>query len=106
MPQPVADRRVILLHSDAPAKPVMGAACTGCGVCCAAEPCPLGVFISRRRHGACDALTWDADAGRYHCGAVSRPGLFLSWLPAAWARRLVLRWISSASGCDSDLVVD
>lgn len=103
MPQPDRDVRVIHLHASAPAKPAVGAACNGCGVCCAAEPCPLGVWITRRRRGACAALLWDADAARYHCGAVTRPGRFLPWLPAGLARRLALRWIASARGCDASI---
>lgn len=97
---------VILLQPEAPAKPSPGLPCNGCGVCCAAEPCPLGQWVSRRRRGACDALLWDADAHRYHCGMVVAPRRFVRWLPAALMRRLALRWISSASGCDSDLLAD
>jgi hypothetical protein len=105
MPQPPSTphQRVILLQPEAPAKPAVGAACNGCGVCCAADPCPLGMFISRRRHGACAALLWDSMAARYQCGAVAAPERFLRWLPASLARRLALRWIASARGCDADI---
>ncbi len=97
-------QQVILLHADAPPKPPAGAACNGCGVCCAAEPCPLGALLSRRRRGACRALLWEAEGrGRYRCGVVAAPRRFVPWLPAAWTRRLALRWISSASGCDCTL---
>lgn len=99
-------RQVILLHAEAPAKPPEGAPCNGCGACCAAEPCPLGVLISRRRAGACAALSWDAGAGRYRCGAAADPGRHLPWLPAAWARGLTLRWISAGSGCDANFHID
>ena len=37
-------RQAIHLHALAPAKPHTGAACNGCGVCCAWQPCPLGVL--------------------------------------------------------------
>jgi len=40
-------REVILIHPEAPAKPPLGAPCNGCGVCCLAEPCPVGVLVSR-----------------------------------------------------------
>lgn len=101
--------RVILLHVDAPAKPPQGAACNGCGVCCAAEPCPVGVLVSRRRHGACAALQWSDSQRRYLCGLVSAPKAVLPWLPtwlAPGASRLARRWIASATGCDASLVAE
>jgi hypothetical protein len=99
-------RQVILLHPDAPRKPRVADPCNGCGACCAAEPCPLGVLISRRRTGSCAALAWDDASGRYRCGAASAPERHLPWLPASWARRLALRWISAGSGCDADFHID
>ena len=99
----VMRHRVILLQPEAPPKPASGQPCNGCGVCCAAEPCPLGMWISRRRHGACAALLWNDAEQRYHCGAVAEPQRFLGWLPPALARRLALRWIAASRGCDSDL---
>ncbi|MET0383550.1 MAG: hypothetical protein ABW032_09020 [Burkholderiaceae bacterium] len=100
--------QVIRIHADAPAKPSAAAPCNGCGVCCAAEPCPIGALISRRRTGACRALSWNADDARYVCGLAAAPRSVLPWLPRALAppvRRLTLRWISAASGCDSSLAV-
>jgi hypothetical protein len=99
-------RLVIHLQPLAPPKPCASQACNGCGVCCAVAPCPLGMLLSRRTEGACVALEWDADGVRYTCGAVSAPERHLPWLPAAAARRLALRWISAARGCDSTLEVD
>ena len=98
-----ASPQVILLEPAAPPKPRPGRPCNGCGVCCAAEPCPLGMLVSRRRHGACAALSWDEAGRRYRCGAVAEPRRFVRWLPAALARRLALRWISAGRGCDSTL---
>jgi hypothetical protein len=103
-----ATAQIIHLHPDAPAKPGTGQACNGCGVCCAAEPCPLGVLVSGRRHGACKALLWSEAEGRYRCGMVSAPGQVLPWLPRVLhgpVRRGTLRWISAASGCDATLEV-
>jgi hypothetical protein len=95
---------VVQVHASAPAKPVLGTPCNGCGVCCLAEPCPLGVLISRRRHGACDALRWQGAELRYVCGAVSDPRAVLPdglrWLSPLLSR-LARRWIAAGSGCDS-----
>jgi hypothetical protein len=107
--------RVIHLHPAAPPKPPVGAACNGCGLCCAAEPCPLGMLLSRRRRGACVALAWseveatsndpsDATAGgNYRCGVLVAPGRWLPWLPAPLARALARRWIAAGRGCDAEL---
>ena len=95
--------RVIWLHSDAPTKPAHGQACNGCGVCCAAEPCPVGVLLSRRTQGACVALVWNTRQQAYRCGVVDHQWRALPrWLAQAW-RRLALRWIAAASGCDCSL---
>jgi hypothetical protein len=100
---PPPAHRVILLHPAAPAKPAEGAACNGCGVCCAAQPCPLGMWISRRTQGACAALAWDETAAAYRCGALTAPQRHLPGLPRRWAQALVQRWIAAQRGCDSDL---
>lgn len=107
-PRTPLSSQVIHLHPDAPVKPGTGLACNGCGVCCAAEPCPLGVLVSGRRQGACKALLWSDAASRYHCGMASDPGRVLPWLPRiihGAVRRGTLRWISAASGCDATLQV-
>jgi hypothetical protein len=88
--------RVIHIHADAPPKPAFGAPCNGCGVCCAAEPCPIGVLVSLRRRGRCKALSWSDEETRYVCGvmaAARRPLL----------KRLVARWIAAGQGCDCAL---
>ena len=108
LPEPMS-RQVIRLHPAAPLKPPETAPCNGCGVCCAAEPCPIGVLVTGRRTGACAALLWNADAGLYRCALVAVPRSVLPWLPAPLApllSRLARRWISAASGCDSDLLVE
>jgi len=87
--------RIIHVHADAPLKPPVGAACNGCGVCCLAEPCPLGMLLSLKRRGACRMLRWDDSARRYRCGALGR---------GPW-QALARRWISAGSGCDCSLDV-
>jgi hypothetical protein len=109
-------RQTIFIQALAPTKPALGEACNGCGVCCLAEPCPLGVVLSGRRHGACAALRWNADEGRYQCGAISRPvevmrGALprslqgLAPLLGALLGRLAGRWVAAGQGCDSSLEV-
>ena len=98
--------QVIWLQPDAPPKPAAGAPCNGCGLCCLAEPCPLGMVISRRRHGACAALRWDAEASRYWCGALHEPvALLPAWasVAAPLLGRLARRWIAAGVGCDAHL---
>lgn len=90
--------QVIHIHPEAPAKPPVGTPCNGCGLCCLAEPCPVGMLISRRRHGACAALHWMPDESRYRCGLLLKPvrggaGRLWRW----WSARL----ISAGSGCDA-----
>ena len=96
-------QRVILLHTQAPAKPPTGQVCNGCGVCCTAEPCPIGMLLSRRTRGACVALIWQPQMQRYGCGVVTQtwPGL-PRWLANA-LRALGKRWISAGTGCDCKL---
>lgn len=107
----------IYIEREAPAKPAFGATCNGCGVCCLHEPCPLGVVLSRRRHGSCSALYWSAPQSVYRCGAVDRPQRALrdalpTWMHASvpfLGRLLGLaapRWIAASEGCDSTLEVE
>ena len=98
--------QVVHIHADAPSKPAYGAPCNGCGLCCLSEPCPVGIVVSRRRHGACDALRWNEDGSRYICGMAADPVEVMGphWrLLAPLVRRLVRRWISAGSGCDAHL---
>lgn len=99
--------KTVLLHRDAPAKPPVGAACNGCGVCCALWPCPLSRVFLGHRQGACPALEWDE--ARYNCGLVIAPEKHLRWLPAGLAplaARLARRWIAAGKGCDCDAEVE
>jgi hypothetical protein len=90
--------RIIEIHPDAPPKPALGAPCNGCGVCCLAEPCPLGAVLSRRLKGACVMLRWED--GRYVCGALPAPS---SGFIGRLGGRLVKRWIAAGAGCDCSL---
>ena len=85
----------IILPREAPDKPAYGAPCNGCGVCCAAELCPLGRLVYRRKAGPCPALIWKPEDGRHFCGLATGPLSFLT-----------RRWIAAGIGCDSDAEVE
>ena len=105
--------QIIQIHLQAAAKPLPGAPCNGCGVCCLMEPCPLGQLLSGRQHGACRALRWHPDAMQYCCGAITVPAEVLEdclprilrfltpWL-ARVLSRLARRWVAAGIGCDCD----
>lgn len=108
--------KTIAIEPLAPAKPYVGAPCNGCGICCLVAPCPVGMVLSRRRQGACVALSWDAAGALYRCGAMSQPLPVLQRVLPAPLRRLArllappLAWIARraiavGSGCDCDLQV-
>jgi hypothetical protein len=101
----VTTYQIIRIHPMAPPKPAWGDNCNGCGVCCAAEPCPVGVLVSGRRQGACSALEWQEAARRYVCGVVAAPerhlGAGLGRIASIFPT-LLQRMISAGSGCDSD----
>ena len=108
---PAPQQQIIHIHPDAPPKPAEGRPCNGCGICCLAEPCPVGMLLSRRRHGACKALQWSDAQQHYRCGMVVAPLESLGWRGdtalsrwlAGWLSRRSLRWIAAGIGCDSDL---
>jgi hypothetical protein len=99
--------RIIHVHPDAPLKPAPGAACNGCGVCCLAEPCPIGMIASRKLRGACSVLRWDEAQARYRCGLLASPESLVRprWL-AAGVALLARRMIAAGAGCDSDLTLE
>ena len=101
-----AAEHFIAIRRAAPAKPATGAPCNGCGICCAAEPCPVSRYLLGHRAGACPALQWHEPQHRYVCGMVAAPAGFMRWLPESLQapfRRLIRRWIAAGIGCDSDV---
>jgi len=101
-------QQIIHLHPLAPAKPALGLPCNGCGVCCAAEPCPSGRSLFGVVAGACPALVWQDEGSRYGCGLLLQPERYLTGMPGwmlPWARRWYARRIAAGRGCDSDAQV-
>jgi hypothetical protein len=109
--------QIIHIHSDAKAKPELGAPCNGCGICCLSEPCPLGMILSGRRVGACEALQWEPSLLIYRCGAIThtkqvlRESLpkgmqFMASALAPWLKRWAKRWIAAGQGCDCSLELE
>ena len=101
-------QRLIWLNVAAPAKPLLGQKCNGCGVCCAAEPCPVARVFLWQFRGACRALMWVQADQQYRCGMLLQPSSYLRFLPASWQAgfsRLVARWIAAGTACDSDAEV-
>jgi hypothetical protein len=81
-------------------------------VCCIAEPCPVGIVVSRSRTGSCVALDWDATHSRHRCGLIIKPAAVLGLGHGVAARgvarlvsSLATRWIAAGKGCDSDAAV-
>jgi hypothetical protein len=106
--------QVIHIQPQAASKPPMGAPCNGCGVCCLAEPCPLGVLLSCSRTGPCKALQWVPDQHQYRCGALTSTvanqaisrSIVMRRVLAAMEHmrvRVLRRWIAAGVGCDCDL---
>lgn len=96
----VNGQRVIHIEPAAPPKPAVGAPCNGCGVCCLAEPCPVGMLLSMQRIGACRMLRWDDDQHRYYCGALERVQVWPAVLGHT-AQYMLKRWIAAGQGCDA-----
>ncbi|MBC3921029.1 hypothetical protein H8L32_26435 [Undibacterium sp. CY18W] len=99
------DSTIIWLQANAPMKPLLGQPCNGCGVCCAAEPCPVARVFLWQLRGSCLALEWHADVQQYRCGMLVQPATYLRWLPTswqAWFAKRVRRWIAAGTACDSD----
>lgn len=74
----------------------------------------MGVLLSRKRHGACNALAWNDALRLYRCQAVEEPvktvtqalPLGLRWLGrplGSLLGRMARRWIAAGLGCDSSL---
>jgi hypothetical protein len=101
--------QTIEIHKDAPTKPKLGTPCNGCGVCCAAEPCPVSLALLWPHTTPCKALVWREADKRYLCGMVSEPSHFVKWLPKRFnqtASKIFKRWIAADTLCDADVEMD
>ena len=103
------DHQVIWLQPEAPLKPKAGQICNGCGVCCAASPCPVSRLFLFQWRGSCRALEWHAEASQYRCGMLLRPAHYVSILPTVLEpafQRWVRRSIAADVACDSSVEVN
>jgi hypothetical protein len=99
------------IHPAAPPKPAEGAPCNGCGVCCLAEPCPMGALLTLRTSGPCQWLQWHADSRTYRCGVLASTDpktlpAHAGGLKRWWRSRLhaaARRWIAAGIGCDCSM---
>jgi hypothetical protein len=99
----------IELHAFAPAKPLPGEPCNGCGVCCAAEPCPVAILFLFQRKGRCRALIWQEENSRYICGMVAAPHRYSLLIPTSFSAvmgRFFSSRIAAGIGCDSNIELD
>jgi hypothetical protein len=88
-------------------KPAHGQPCNGCGVCCKAIPCPIAMEVLDATEGACPALEWDSEAGRYWCGLIRNASQHVPALNGKpWAdpvmREMILETGAFGRACDSD----
>lgn len=100
--------QIIELHRLAPAKPALHAPCNGCGICCAAEPCPVAILFLFQRKGRCHALLWQEDQLRYVCGMVIQPARYSRLIPKSISEvmgKFFASRIAANIGCDSTIEI-
>ena len=98
--------QIIELHVQAPPKPIPGAPCNRCGVCCTVEPCPVAYIFLFQRKGRCRALLWDETSNCYSCGMLVRPDYYSCLIPEfsrRWMGVFFFSRIAAGKGCDSDI---
>lgn len=84
--------------------PGHGAPCTGCGLCCMAEPCELADMFLGKPSAPCPALEFED--GRHWCGLVRRPHHYIADMAGKpWADSVLQPMFAAAlglgAGCDS-----
>jgi hypothetical protein len=100
--------QTIELHEQAPSKPDFGVTCNGCGICCAAEPCPVAYLFLFQRKGRCRALLWQEENCRYACGMVICPDNYSRLIPRMfkkWVGAFIATRIAAGKGCDSSIEI-
>jgi len=101
--------KIIELHADSPAKPDYGATCNGCGICCAASPCPVAFAFLFQFKGKCRALLWQEESRRYVCGMVVYPDRYVRLIPPRWREgsgQFFATRIAAGAGCDFAAEID
>ena len=85
-------------------KPLYGAPCNSCGLCCIATQCPLSLAVFGDQD-ICPALgTNRLDPGSLICGLAAKPSRFLASMPAGGEpvlREAIGLLLGAGQGCDS-----
>ncbi|SFY18128.1 hypothetical protein SAMN04244548_02971 [Paracoccus pantotrophus] len=84
------------------AKPRYGQPCNGCGLCCAAERCPLAAHVFGPGD-RCPAL--EAEGLRFRCGLIANPDRYAAELVMQHGRDAVAAaaavLVGAGHGCDA-----
>lgn len=88
----------ISLPVHAPYKAKKGQPCNGCGYCCAAEVCEVGLaMFGENQPAPCPAMEFDESGRRFNCGVVRMAGE----ISPMYAAYLKLK-LGIGMGCDSN----
>lgn len=91
-----------VIREIAPPKPARGSACNGCGVCCAAEVCAIGMAVMPDAQTPCPAMEFEH--GRFWCGLVRNLPKYapMSNDVGRIVSETFSRMLGINMGCDSD----
>lgn len=74
-------------------KPIYGAPCNGCGLCCRMEVCGIGKMAYPEASAPCPALRWDGN--QHRCALIEMEA-------ASGLEPLMAEALGIGKGCDSD----
>ncbi len=87
---------------EIPRKPLEGAPCNGCGLCCATALCALALELLEAREAPCPAMEFAN--GRFWCGLVRKPSRYCGTPPLSdrLIRSFIERALAIGEGCDAE----